>query len=238
MQRELFEIVERFVVLNDTAYRMLVADGSPAEKLAINRLGLSQNEVVAQAVARPAADDRSRCVSASPAVCIQPKALVQIARAVRRDSARRRLPARHPRAACSTPRAARSTPICAASPATIRAIHFEPAVAVQRDPGGAGRARCAAVAVALVRKRPDDRARSDGRRHADHRQPGRQSRRADRGRRQRPAGRRRQRRRSCRRRLLEAATSPATTIDVWRRALPPVRTMDDIARDYLAMYAA
>ena len=38
--------------------------------------------------------------------------------------------------------------------------------------------------------------------------------------------------------LLEAATSPATTIDVWRRALPPVRTMDDIARDYLAMYAA
>jgi glycosyltransferase involved in cell wall biosynthesis len=38
--------------------------------------------------------------------------------------------------------------------------------------------------------------------------------------------------------LLEAATSPATTIDAWRRALPPVRTMDDIARDYLAMYAA
>jgi glycosyltransferase involved in cell wall biosynthesis len=38
--------------------------------------------------------------------------------------------------------------------------------------------------------------------------------------------------------LLEAATSPATTIDAWRRALPPVRTMDDIARDYLVMYAA
>jgi glycosyltransferase involved in cell wall biosynthesis len=38
--------------------------------------------------------------------------------------------------------------------------------------------------------------------------------------------------------LLEAATSPATTIDVWRRALGPVRTMDDIARDYMAMYAA
>ena len=38
--------------------------------------------------------------------------------------------------------------------------------------------------------------------------------------------------------ILEAATSPATTIDVWRRALAPVRTMDDIARDYLTMYAA
>jgi glycosyltransferase involved in cell wall biosynthesis len=38
--------------------------------------------------------------------------------------------------------------------------------------------------------------------------------------------------------LREAATHPETTIDVWRRALAPVRTMDDIARDYLAMYAA
>ena len=38
--------------------------------------------------------------------------------------------------------------------------------------------------------------------------------------------------------IREAATSPATTIDVWRRALRPVRTMDDIARDYLTIYAA
>ena len=38
--------------------------------------------------------------------------------------------------------------------------------------------------------------------------------------------------------LIEAAVSPSTTIDRWRRALPPARTMDDIARDYLALYAA
>ena len=38
--------------------------------------------------------------------------------------------------------------------------------------------------------------------------------------------------------LLEAAVHPESTIDVWRRALPPVRTMDDIARDYMALYAA
>ena len=38
--------------------------------------------------------------------------------------------------------------------------------------------------------------------------------------------------------LVEAATSPETTIDVWRRSLPPVRTMDDIARDYMKIYAA
>jgi hypothetical protein len=38
--------------------------------------------------------------------------------------------------------------------------------------------------------------------------------------------------------ILEAATEPHTTIDVWRRGLLPVRSMDDIARDYMAMYAA
>jgi glycosyltransferase involved in cell wall biosynthesis len=38
--------------------------------------------------------------------------------------------------------------------------------------------------------------------------------------------------------LLEAATHPESTIDVWRRGLGPVRTMDDIARDYMALYAA
>jgi glycosyltransferase involved in cell wall biosynthesis len=38
--------------------------------------------------------------------------------------------------------------------------------------------------------------------------------------------------------LRDAALHPESTIDVWRRALPSVRTMDDIARDYLALYAA
>jgi glycosyltransferase involved in cell wall biosynthesis len=41
MQREVFDLVERFVVLNETARRMLIANGSPAEKIAINRLGVS-----------------------------------------------------------------------------------------------------------------------------------------------------------------------------------------------------
>jgi len=31
---------------------------------------------------------------------------------------------------------------------------------------------------------------------------------------------------------------PAATIDRWRRVLPPVRTLDDVTRDYLALYAA
>jgi len=37
--------------------------------------------------------------------------------------------------------------------------------------------------------------------------------------------------------LVDVASNPATTIDVWRRALTDPRTMDDIARDYLDLYA-
>ena len=38
--------------------------------------------------------------------------------------------------------------------------------------------------------------------------------------------------------LQEAASDPAATVDRWRAAVPPVRTMDEIAADYLALYAA
>ena len=45
LQRETFELVERFVVLNDTARRMLISNGSPAEKIVLNRLGLGHMDV-------------------------------------------------------------------------------------------------------------------------------------------------------------------------------------------------
>jgi glycosyltransferase involved in cell wall biosynthesis len=45
MERELFDLVDWFVVLNDTARRMLVANGSPAAKLVLNRLGVSHLNV-------------------------------------------------------------------------------------------------------------------------------------------------------------------------------------------------
>ena len=38
--------------------------------------------------------------------------------------------------------------------------------------------------------------------------------------------------------LRRIAEQPAATIDCWRRGLPIPRTMDDVARDYLALYAA
>ena len=38
--------------------------------------------------------------------------------------------------------------------------------------------------------------------------------------------------------LAELGRDPARTIDRWRAALPPARTMDEVAADYLAVYAA
>ena len=38
--------------------------------------------------------------------------------------------------------------------------------------------------------------------------------------------------------LREVATDPRQTIDRWRKALPPARTMNEIAADYLTLYAA
>jgi len=37
--------------------------------------------------------------------------------------------------------------------------------------------------------------------------------------------------------LVEVASNPAATICQWRRRLPPARTMRDVARDYLGLYA-
>src|SRR5262249_38350470 len=41
MQREMFSLVEAFVVLNETGRRMLLANGSAGDKLVLNRLGVS-----------------------------------------------------------------------------------------------------------------------------------------------------------------------------------------------------
>jgi hypothetical protein len=37
--------------------------------------------------------------------------------------------------------------------------------------------------------------------------------------------------------LREVAEDPAGTLDRWRRGLPAARTMDQVAADYLALYA-
>jgi glycosyltransferase involved in cell wall biosynthesis len=37
--------------------------------------------------------------------------------------------------------------------------------------------------------------------------------------------------------LRQVALSPGSTVDCWRKALPNARRMDEIAADYLALYA-
>src|SRR5262245_17836251 len=51
MQREMFALAERIVVLNDTGRRMLVANGSPEGKLVLNRLGVSYSNLAPKAPA-------------------------------------------------------------------------------------------------------------------------------------------------------------------------------------------
>lgn len=55
MQRELFQLVDRFVVLNETARRMLIANGSPTEKITVNRLGLGVAPSIRKTIDRPTA---------------------------------------------------------------------------------------------------------------------------------------------------------------------------------------
>jgi glycosyltransferase involved in cell wall biosynthesis len=235
MQRELFDLVERFVVLNETVYRMLLADGSPAAKLSINRLGLSQTGVVR----KPGPDERPTRTPVHFGFAgrlHRVKGLVQIARAViaiPRD-VEFRLDIRAP----ILDQDARATA------ADLRRIlgadgrvRFEPAVPSGEIPavlaeldallspslwfenGPTIALEAMAVGTPIIASRVGNLAEliEDG-------VNGRLVEAGDVG--------------GLAAALLEAATSPATTIDVWRRALRPVRTMDDIARDYMAMYAA
>jgi glycosyltransferase involved in cell wall biosynthesis len=235
MQRELFQMVERFVVLNETAYRMLLADGSPAEKLAINRLGVSQTGVLR----KPGPDERPtrKPVRFGFAGRLHPaKGLVQIASAVLaipRD-VDFRVDIRAPVLDAGA-RAIEAELRCIAG--DDPRIRFEPAVTSGEIPavlaeldallspslwfenGPTIALEAIAVGTPIIATRVGNL--------AELIQDGVNGRLVDAGDVAQLSAA-----------LLEAATSPATTIDAWRRALPPVRTMDDIARDYLAMYAA
>jgi glycosyltransferase involved in cell wall biosynthesis len=235
MQKELFEIVERFVVLNETAHRMLVADGTPASKLAINRLGLSQTGVTRKP--GPEVRPTRRPVHFGFAGRLHPaKGLAQLARAV--IAIPRDIDFRLDIRAPMLDEGARS--IVAELKGIVGGdtrIRFEPAVSSAAIPavltdldallapslwfenGPTIALEAMAVGTPIIATRVGNLAEliEDG-------VNGRLVEAGDVG--QLSAA------------LREAATSPATTIDVWRRALPPVRTMDDIARDYLTMYAA
>jgi len=234
MQRELFDLVERLVVLNETARRMLLANGSPAEKLALNRLGLSQ----AGAGRKPSAQARPTRTPVRFGYVgrIHPsKGLTELARAVSRipgaplqleirgpvndrftrdyaDSLRSML-AIDQRVAFlpSVPVADVPNVLAGLDALVIPSTWFENGPTIALESLAVGTPIVASRVGNLTEIIEDgvtgalvDPCDSDALAAA----------------------------------LDRIAANPAVTIDAWRSRLPLPRTMDDVANDYLSMYAA
>jgi glycosyltransferase involved in cell wall biosynthesis len=235
MQREMFSLVDRFVVLNETGRRMLLANGSPAGKLVLNRLGVSFRD----AVRKPSPDVRPTAAPVRFGYVgrLHPtKGLVELLRAVREmprdiefrldirgpildDDTRRfaddlrRTAADDPRVAIApgVPSAEVPAHLCGLDALVCPSMWFEngPTVALE----------AMAVGTPVVASRVGNLAEAI--------EDGVTGRLVTPGDVDQWAGA-----------LTAIAAAPGDTIDRWRRALPPPRTMDDIARDYLALYAA
>ena len=235
MPHELFSLVERFVVLNETGRRMLVSNGSPAEKIVLNRLGVSH------AVAAPAARHEARPANATVRFGylgrLHPtKGLTELMQAVAQipddvafeleirgpilDEPARRYAAELRRMAGGDPRIAFAPSVAPAEVPALLAgydallcpsIWFENGPTVALEALAAGTPIIASRVGNLAELIADD---VNGRLVAAGDVAGWAA------------------------ALTRAATSPADTVDRWSRALTPPRTMDEIAIDYLSLYAA
>jgi glycosyltransferase involved in cell wall biosynthesis len=234
MQRELFGLMDTFIVLNDTARRMLIADGAPADKIVVNRLGIGQNGIV-----RKPCPDRAptaRPVRFGYLGRLDPsKGLMELARAIRAipRSIGFDLQVRGPQLDDATRRFVSDLTSMIGDD---RRVRFEPAVPARDVPkvlaeldvllcpsiwfenGPTIALEAMAVGTPVIGSRVGNLAEI-----VDDGMNGRLV----------PAGDID----ALKNVLVEVASHPQTTIDVWRRALAEPRTMDDIARDYLDLYA-
>jgi glycosyltransferase involved in cell wall biosynthesis len=235
MQRELFDLVEHFVVLNETARQMLLANGSPAAKLSLNRLGLSQS--ISAHKPPPETEPTRRPVRFGFVGRIHPsKGLTELVRAAVslprhcQFSLDIRGPAADPltrryagdlrgdaagdsRVTFSEPVPSREVPglLARLDALVIPSIWFENGPTIALESMGVGTPIVASRVGNLpeiIEDRVSGRLVPPGDVHA-----------------------------------LAAALSsivddPAGSIDLWRRHLPAPRTMDDVAVDYLSLYAA
>jgi len=235
MQRELFSLLDAFVVLNDTARRMLVADGAAAGKIIVNRLGVSQTGIVRK-------PDPARAPTASPVrfgylgrldstkgLRVLAQAVTAIPREVpfelrilgpQLDDAARRFVAELRTTIGDDPRV-RFAPAVPASdvPRVLAGLDTLLCPSITFENGPTVALEAMAVGTPIIASRVGNLVEivEDG-------VSGRLVPAGDAG--------------ALAAALTEAAVSPSATIDRWRRALPPPRTMDDIARDYLTLYAA
>jgi glycosyltransferase involved in cell wall biosynthesis len=234
-QRQLFDLAESLVVLNQTAYGMLVSNGSPAAKIVINPLGVGQTQIARKP--GPGIRPTAAPVRFGYAGRLhRSKGLIELARAVRAiprdvrfqldirgpvlDAGARALVSELQNVLAGDPRVGFEPGV---DPSEVPAVLTDldvllcPSLGFENGPTIALEAM--AVGTPIIATRVGNLAEivEDG-------VNGRLVEAGDVD--------------ALSRALVESATSPASTIDRWRGALPPTRTMDDVAVDYLALYEA
>jgi glycosyltransferase involved in cell wall biosynthesis len=235
LQRELFELIDRFVVLNDTGRRMLVSNGAPAAKIVLNRLGVSHVRVAPKPgpEARPTRTPvRFGYVGRLHAT----KGLVELARAVTAiprdiqfrldirgpmlDEPTRRFAADLQSMLDGDSRVAFGPGVPGADVPALLADYDAllcPSMWFENGPTIALEAMAAGTPIIASRVGNLAELVNDGV-NGQLVAPGDVQ--------------------AWARALTRAASAPADTIDRWRRALLPPRAMDDVASDYLLLYAA
>jgi glycosyltransferase involved in cell wall biosynthesis len=235
MQRELFRLVDWFVVLNEAGRQMLVANGSPAEKIVLNRLGVSHLRITPKP--GPGLQPTGPCVRFGYVGRLHAtKGLVELARAVAAiprdvefrldvrgpmiDEPARRFAAELQAMLAGDPRVTFGPGVPGHDVPALLAgydvllcpsMWFENGPTIALEAMAAGTPIIASRVGNLAELIVDD---VSGQLVA----PGDVQ--------------------AWARAMTRAATSPADTIDRWRLALPPPRTMDDVASDYLALYVS
>ena len=230
-QRAMLEAVDAFVVLTDEAARILHANGAPAGKVVVNRLGIRDDAVLAASPGKPSGDGVAiGYVGRFDEV----KGVLDLAEAMRRlpASLRLRLEFKGPaQTAADRETRAAVTRACGADPrVTIgdgvapeesagliatydvlccpsRCLEGGPTVGLEAMAAGVPVIAASVGGVAEVVE--------DGV-NARLVPPGEVDRLAA--------------------ALIEVASDPAATICQWRKRLPPPRTMRDVARDYVTLY--
>jgi glycosyltransferase involved in cell wall biosynthesis len=234
IQHEMFSLIDRFVVLNETGRRMLLANGAPASKLVLNRLGVSFTN--APRKPSPDAQPTTSPVRFGYVGRLHPtKGLVELMRAIRAiprdvtftldvrgpmlDAETRRFAAGLRQIADGDPRVAIGPGLPSASvPAHLATLDALVCPSMWFENGPTVALEAMAVGTPVVASRVGNLAEAiddgvTGRLVT----PGEIAEWA---------------------RALTAIAQSPETLDHWRRALPAARTMDDIARDYLKVYAA
>jgi glycosyltransferase involved in cell wall biosynthesis len=233
LQRELFGLVDRFVVLNETGRRMLVSNGSPAEKIVINRLGVSHTRVTPKP--GPEVRPTGRCVQFGYLGRLHAtKGLVELARAVTAiprevmfrldirgpllDAPSRRFAAELQAMLAGDPRVTFGAGVPGADvPALLAGYDALLCPSIWFENGPTIALEAIAVGTPIIASRVGNL--------AELIEDGVNGQLVAAGDIEAWASA-----------LTNAAADPARTIDRWRRALTAPRTMDDIAADYVSLY--